>query len=57
MPIIYRVLLKTATRPREAAGAPDPLPAIHVDAPNLEVPGRLARCTLPRDQDGWGFES
>ena len=53
----YRVVRKTETRPREAAGALDHVPAIHVDAPNVDVAGQLARCTLPRDHDGSGFES
>ncbi len=42
MPTTYRVVLETATRPREAAVALDHLPAIQVDAPNVDVAARLA---------------
>ena len=37
MPTTYRVVLETETRPREAAVALDHLPAIQVDAPNVDV--------------------
>ena len=42
MPTTYRVILETETRPREAAVALDHLPAIQVDAPNVDVAARLA---------------
>ena len=42
MPTTYRVILETETRPREAAVALDNLPAIQVDAPNVDVAARLA---------------
>ena len=42
MPTTYRVILETETRPREAAVALDDLPAIQVDAPNVDVAARLA---------------
>ena len=42
MPTTYRVILETETRPREAAVALDHLPAIQVDAPNVNVAARLA---------------
>ena len=42
MPTTYGVLLETETRPREAAAALDHLPAIQVDAPNVDVAARLA---------------
>ena len=38
----YRVILETETRPREAAVALDRLPAIQVDAPNVDIAARLA---------------
>ena len=42
MPTSYRVILETETRPREAAVALDNLPAIQVDAPNVDLAARLA---------------
>ena len=42
MPTTYRVVLETETRPREAAAALDHLPAIQVDAPNVDIAARLA---------------
>ena len=42
MPTTYRVVLETETRPREAAVALDHLPAIQVDAPNVDIAARLA---------------
>ena len=42
MPTTYRVVLDTETRPREAAVALDHLPAIQVDAPNVDIAARLA---------------
>ncbi len=42
MPTTYRVLLETEARPREAAVALDHLPAIQVDAPNVDTAARLA---------------
>ena len=42
MPTTYRVILETETRPREAAVTLDHLPAIQVDAPNVDVAARLA---------------
>ena len=42
MPTTYRVVLETETRPREAAVAIDHLPAIQVDAPNVDIAARLA---------------
>ena len=42
MPTSYRVVLETETRPREAAVALDHLPAIQVDAPDVDVAARLA---------------
>ena len=42
MPTTYRVLLETETRPREAAVALDHLPAIKVDAPNVDIAAKLA---------------
>ena len=42
MPTTYRVVLETETRPREAAVVLDHLPAIRVDAPNVDVAARLA---------------
>ena len=42
MPTTYRVILETETRPREAAAALDHLPAIQVDAPNVDIAARLA---------------
>ena len=42
MPTAYRVVLETETRPREAAVALDHLPAIQVDAPNVDIAARLA---------------
>ena len=42
MPTTYRVVLETETRPREAAVALDHLPAIQVDAPDVDVAARLA---------------
>ena len=42
MPTTYRVVLGTETRPREDAVALDHLPAIQVDAPNVDVAARLA---------------
>ncbi len=42
MPTTYRVVLETETRPREAPLALDHLPAIQVDAPNVDVAARLA---------------
>ena len=41
-PTTYRVVLEPETRAREAAVALDHLPAIQVDAPNLDVAARLA---------------
>ena len=38
----YRVVLEPETRPRGAAVALDHLPAIQVDAPNVDVAARLA---------------
>ena len=38
MPTTYRVVIETETRPREAEIALDHLPAIQVDAPNVDVP-------------------
>ena len=38
----YRVVLETETRPREAPVALDHLPAIRVDAANVDVAARLA---------------
>ena len=42
MPTIYRVILETETRPREAAVALDHLSAMQVDAPNVDIAARLA---------------
>ena len=42
MSTTYGVILETETRPREAAAALDHLPAIQVDAPNVDVAARLA---------------
>ena len=42
MPTTYRVILETETRPREAAVALDHLPAIQVDARNVDTAARLA---------------
>ena len=42
MPTTCRVILETETRPREAAVALDNLPAIRVDAPNVDLAARLA---------------
>ena len=42
MPTTYRVVLETETRPREAGVAFDQLPAIQVDAPNVDVAAKLA---------------
>ena len=42
IPTIYRVILETETRPRQAAVPLDHLPAIRVDAPNVDVAARLA---------------
>ena len=42
MPTTYSVILETETRPREAAVALDHLPAILVDAPNVDLAARLA---------------
>ena len=42
MPTTNRVVLETETRPREAPVALDHLPAIQVDAPNVDVAARLA---------------
>ena len=42
MPTTYRVVLETETRPRRAAVALDHLPAIQVDAPNVDVAAKLA---------------
>ena len=42
MPTTYRVVLETETRPRGAAVALDHLPAIQVDAPDVDVAARLA---------------
>ena len=42
MPTTYSVILETETRPREAAVALDHLPAIQVDAPNVDIAARLA---------------
>ena len=38
----YRAVLEPETRPREAAVALDHLPAIQVDAPNVDVAAQLA---------------
>ena len=48
MPTTYRVVLETETRPREAEVALDHLPAIQVDAPNVDVAARLARVASHR---------
>ena len=42
MPTTYRVVLETETRPREAAVALDHLPAIQVDAREVDIAARLA---------------
>ena len=42
MPTTCRVILETETPPREAAVALDNLPAIQVDAPNVDLAARLA---------------
>ena len=42
MPTTYRVVLETETPPREAPVALDHLPAIQVDAANVDVAARLA---------------
>ena len=42
MPTNYRVVLETETRPREPAVALDHLPAMQVDAPNVDIAARLA---------------
>ncbi len=42
MPTIYRVVLETETRPREAAVTLDHLPFIQVDAPDVDLAARLA---------------
>ena len=41
MPTTYRVVLETETRPREAAVSLNHLPAIQVDAPNVDIAARL----------------
>ena len=42
MPTTCRVILETETRPREPAVALDNLPAIQVDAANVDLAARLA---------------
>ena len=42
MPTTYQVVLETETRPREPAVALDHPPAIHVDAPDVDIAARLA---------------
>ena len=62
MPTTYRVVLETETRPREAAVALDHLPAIQVDAPDVDIAARLAlshhidsRSTPPRVGTSFGL--